>query len=299
METSQANPKCSNCKCYWKPDETDKKSSGLIFKTCKKCRNKKNTLCEHGKRKSRCSECGGSELCEHNKQKSQCKECNGASICEHNKFKAFCKECNGSQYCEHGKIKSRCSECSGSQLCEHGKRKDNCKECGSIYIKKLCEHGKRKNYCRDCNGASICEHDRRKDYCKECNLGLYLVNLQRGQVKRCFKLTDLSKTKQSIEYLGCSTEYFINFFTKKMDKYNENNEIKMSWDNIHLDHIKPVSKFDLTNEEELLDCCHYTNLQPLLVDDNLEKSNKWNKNNEIYWLNNIKNKNDYYEIYFP
>ena len=29
------NPKCSKCKCYWIPDETDIKSSGLYCKTCK------------------------------------------------------------------------------------------------------------------------------------------------------------------------------------------------------------------------------------------------------------------------
>jgi DNA-directed RNA polymerase subunit M/transcription elongation factor TFIIS len=32
------NPKCPRCKCYWKPDETDIKTSGLLAKTCKKCR---------------------------------------------------------------------------------------------------------------------------------------------------------------------------------------------------------------------------------------------------------------------
>lgn len=32
------NPKCSCCKCFWKPDETDVKSSGLVAKTCKRCR---------------------------------------------------------------------------------------------------------------------------------------------------------------------------------------------------------------------------------------------------------------------
>ena len=36
METP--NPKCSRCKCYWKPDETDIKTSGLYAKSCKKCR---------------------------------------------------------------------------------------------------------------------------------------------------------------------------------------------------------------------------------------------------------------------
>ena len=38
METP--NPKCSGCLCYWVPDETDIKSSGLYYKTCKICRKK-------------------------------------------------------------------------------------------------------------------------------------------------------------------------------------------------------------------------------------------------------------------
>ena len=29
--------------------------------------------CEHGKRKSYCKDCGGSQICEHNKIKSNCK----------------------------------------------------------------------------------------------------------------------------------------------------------------------------------------------------------------------------------
>ena len=37
METTP-NPKCPRCRCYWKPDETDIKTSGLVCKTCKKCR---------------------------------------------------------------------------------------------------------------------------------------------------------------------------------------------------------------------------------------------------------------------
>ena len=40
------NPKCSNCKCYWKPDETDIKSSGLYCQTCKKCRERQNEKVE-------------------------------------------------------------------------------------------------------------------------------------------------------------------------------------------------------------------------------------------------------------
>ena len=43
---------------------------------------------------------------------------------------------------------------------------------------------------------------------------------------------------------------------------------EMAFDNIYYDHIKPVSAFNLNNKDELLDCCHYSNLQPLLANDN-------------------------------
>jgi hypothetical protein len=67
----------------------------------------------------------------------------------------------------------------------------------------------------------------------------------------------------------------------------------MNWDNIHLDHIKPVSKFNLEDETELLDCCHYTNFQPLLIKDNLNKSNKWSETDELFWNANIEGKSIY------
>ena len=53
----------------------------------------------------------------------------------------------------------------------------------------------------------------------------------------------------------------------------------MTWDNYgingwHIDHIIPVSKFDLTNNEAIKVCFHYSNLQPLWAKDNLKKGNK-------------------------
>ena len=89
-----------------------------------------NVKCEHGKQKSRCSECGGGNLCEHGKQKYHCKECGGSGICEHGKQKHHCKGCGGSGICEHEKEKYHCKECGGSQICVHEKRKSRCKECG-------------------------------------------------------------------------------------------------------------------------------------------------------------------------
>ena len=53
----------------------------------------------------------------------------------------------------------------------------------------------------------------------------------------------------------------------------------MTWDNYgyygwHIDHITPLASFDLTNRQQLLEACHYTNLQPMWAKDNMTKSDK-------------------------
>ena len=48
----------------------------------------------------------------------------------------------------------------------------------------------------------------------------------------------------------------------------------MTWDNIHIDHIQPCASFDLEDPNEQRKCFHYTNLQPLLAEDNLRKSDQ-------------------------
>jgi hypothetical protein len=258
------NPKCTRCKCYWKPDENDVKINGLVCKTCKKCRERKKKFddenkCIHNKRKEICCKCDGSAFCIHNKHKVICRNCNGSALCIHNKQKATCRECNGNAFCIHNKRKSRCIECDGSAFCIHNRQKSNC---------------------------------------KDCNFKLYLVGLQRKQINRCFKQSALEKTKHSIEYLGCNPEELITIFNKKMQYFNTYiaTDTLMTWDNIHIDHIKPVSSFNLDDEEEFLDCCHYSNLQPLIVKDNLEKHNKWDENKQKYWEDNIRGK-EYIEIY--
>lgn len=64
----------------------------------------------------------------------------------------------------------------------------------------------------------------------------------------------------------------------------------MTWENYghktwHIDHIKPISKFDLTNKEELLKINHYTNLQPLWAGENYKKTNIFCENDYLIQLN--------------
>ncbi len=70
--------------------------------------------------------------------------------------------------------------------------------------------------------------------------------------------------------IGCS---WIDFKIYLESKFTEG----MSWDNYgkwHIDHIVPLSSFDLSDPVQLEKACHYTNLQPLWAKDNLKKSNK-------------------------
>ena len=265
------NPICGSCKCYWKPDETDIKSSGLVCKSCKKCRQYKKESCKKYREENP------------DKRKEYRKK-----YYEENpdKIKEYLKK----YYEENAdKIKEASKK-------YHENNADKIKE----YRKKYRENNadKIKEYKKKYYEENKCMHGKRQENCKICNKYLYLVNLQRHQINRCFKNSNLKKTKPSISYLDCSAEYFNEYFEKKMDLWNEHHDVKMTWDNIHIDHIKPINAFNLDDEEEFLKCCHYTNMQPLLAEDNLSKRCKWSNEDNKYWCDNIIYK-EYLDIYIP
>lgn len=77
----------------------------------------------------------------------------------------------------------------------------------------------------------------------------------------------------AVRELGCSIPEFKAYIEAKFDE-------GMTWDNWskdgwHLDHIKPLQRFDLTSPEQLRIACHFTNLQPLWSFDNCSKGSKY------------------------
>ena len=78
------------------------------------------------------------------------------------------------------------------------------------------------------------------------------------------------KSASMLMLLGCSLEFFTQhiskMFAEGMSFYNYG-----KW---HLDHIIPISAWDLTNLEQQKMCFHYSNIRPAWAFDNLSK---WNK----------------------
>ena len=80
-----------------------------------------------------------------------------------------------------------------------------------------------------------------------------------------------SKSASTMTLLGCS-------FTH-LQKHLEKQFLPgMSWVNHgpvwHIDHMMPLSFFDLTKPEEQRKACHYTNLQPMWAKENMSKQDK-------------------------
>ncbi len=89
------------------------------------------------------------------------------------------------------------------------------------------------------------------------------------------KLNAVCKGKRSslLTLLGCSFEEFREHIQSQFVE-------DMSWDNYgkygwHIDHIRPLDSFNLTDSEELKEAWNYTNLQPLWAKDNLSKGSKY------------------------
>jgi len=105
----------------------------------------------------------------------------------------------------------------------------------------------------------------------ETDIQFKLARLLRSRMKHA--LRGGAKSGSGIRDLGCSSEDLVKHIESQFTG-------EMSWQNFglhgwHIDHIKPLRKFDLTDRKQFLEACHYTNLQPLWAFDNLSKGAKY------------------------
>lgn len=117
--------------------------------------------------------------------------------------------------------------------------------------------------------SKYCKTEKYKEYVKGqlTKPTVFLARSLRDRVRHILKRGKGKRPGSAVRDLGCSLEFFRGYIEAKFDS-------PMSWDNYggwHLDHIKPLARFDLSNREQFLQAVHYTNYQPLWAADNWKK----------------------------
>ena len=112
-----------------------------------------------------------------------------------------------------------------------------------------------------------------------------IEHILKTRIGSTLKANGAAKNKRSMEYFGCTVEYFYNYieslFTDEMswDNQGKKAEDKRGW---QLDHRRPCASFDFNNEEEIYMCFHWSNYQPLWAEDNNKKSDIYDSNTFEY-----------------
>jgi hypothetical protein len=126
---------------------------------------------------------------------------------------------------------------------------------------------KRCNFCKGIKSYLCFRKNRLK--CKDCERDEPIDKLKRVIRSRIIGALT-SKKKHTIEYLGCNIPEYLKWLLKNNNNYtleNRGNE----W---HIDHVIPLSRFNLENEDEQLIAFNWRNTMPLSCQENLKKNNK-------------------------
>jgi hypothetical protein len=93
----------------------------------------------------------------------------------------------------------------------------------------------------------------------------------RNAVKRITRIAKVKKEGRTIEFIGCTMLHARKHIEKQFKKGMHWNNHGTVW---HIDHIVPLSKFDLTDAMQRKRANHFTNLQPLYAHENMKKRDK-------------------------
>ena len=134
---------------------------------------------------------------------------------------------------------------------------------------------KKRQYYKLNKEAVMKQHNKYVKIKYKIDINFRLRMILRSRLRSAIK--NNQKVGSAVKDLGCrvsdlkthlENQFYLHPATK--EKMTWNNHGYYGW---HIDHIIPLSSFDLTDRGQFLKACHYTNLQPLWMKDNLEKSN--------------------------
>ena len=94
----------------------------------------------------------------------------------------------------------------------------------------------------------------------------------RSRIYLCLKRNKIIKSQTLINLLGTNNMDLVWSHLKKQFKRGMTQKNHGKW---HIDHIRPISSFNLHDPLQQRQCFHYKNMQPLWATDNLKKGNNY------------------------
>ena len=129
------------------------------------------------------------------------------------------------------------------------------------------ENNKKCSVCFTIKPKERFRHNRLR--CKDCQRDEPMEKLRRNIRVRIWYALE-KKDKHTIEYLGVSTKEYLNWILSINEKYTLENR-GTEW---HIDHVIPLSKFNLEDKAQQLIAFNWRNTMPLSVKENLSKNCK-------------------------
>lgn len=158
-------------------------------------------------------------------------------------------------------------------------------------------------YCKEIKPKINFRHNRLK--CKDCERDEPVEKLKRyirTYIYNCLRNKNKIKNKHTIDYLDCNATDYIKYLTN----YNIDYKLENHGNDWHIDHVIPVSKFDLNDENQKYLAFNWRNTMPLSAYENMSKCNRIcqqqltnhiEKIKKYHLDNNIKMPNEFLELF--
>jgi hypothetical protein len=134
-------------------------------------------------------------------------------------------------------------------------------------LEEIGEDNKKCSICSTIKNKCNFRHNRLK--CRNCERDEPIAKLKRVVRARIYAALT-NKKLHTIEYLGCSSQFYLQWILN----YNENYTLDNRGTEWHIDHVIPLSHFDLENIDEQMIAFNWRNTMPLEAKENLSKNCK-------------------------
>jgi hypothetical protein len=128
------------------------------------------------------------------------------------------------------------------------------------------------------------ENNKKRKLQRKIDLQYKITDNLRSRTRKILKIQSANKHTNMAKLIGLSGKQLVNHM---LDLGYDNNED-------HINHIIPLSRFDLTSKYHQLIACYYKNLRPLNAKNNMSKGNTLIKN----WIILLKEMCDDRDIFY-